>query len=69
MFPTRVAPAESSIVNVHEQDEFDVGATRFRFETLSLAMVILVNVPSVFGKLVTVKVVFTSPPSQFVVED
>jgi hypothetical protein len=67
--PTKVATFESAIVNVHAPDEFEVGATRFKLETLSFAIVILVNVPSVFGKLVTVKVVFTSPPNQFVVAD
>jgi len=68
-FPTKVATFESAIENVQAPAEFDVGDTRFKLETLSFAIVILVNVPSVFGKLVTVKVVFTSPPNQFVVAD
>ena len=68
-FPTKVATFESAIVKVHAPAEFEVGLVRFKFETLSFAIVILVNVPSVFGKLVTVKVVLTSPPNQFVVAD
>ena len=67
--PTKVATVESAIVNVHEPDEFEVGSVKFKFETLSFAIVILVKVPSIFGKLVTVKVVLTSPPNQFVVAD
>ena len=68
-FPTKVAIVEFAIVKVQAPAEFEVGLVRFKLETLSLAIVILVNVPSVFGKLVTVKVVLTSPPNQFVVAD
>ena len=68
-FPTKVAIVEFAIVNVQAPAEFEVGFTRFKLETLSFAIVILVNVPSVFGKLVTVKVVLTSPLNQFVVAD
>ena len=67
--PTKVAIFEFAIVKVQAPGEFEVGFTRFKLETLSLAIVILVNVPSVFGKLVTVKVVLTSPLNQFVVAD
>ena len=65
--PTKVAIFEFAIVKVQAPGEFEAGFTRFKLETLSFAIVILVNVPSVFGKLVTVKVVLTSPPNQFVV--
>ena len=68
-FPTKVAIVEFAIENVQAPAEFDVGDTRFKLETLSFAIVILVNVPSVFGRLVTDNVVLTSPPSQFVVAD
>ena len=64
---TKVAIFEFAIVKVQAPGEFEAGFTRFKLETLSLAIVIFVNVPSVFGKLVTVKVVLTSPPNQFVV--
>ena len=68
-FPTKVAIFEFAIVKVQAPAEFEVGSIKFKLETLSFAIVILVNVPSFFGKLVTVKVVFTSPPNQFVVAD
>ena len=68
-FPAKVATLESAIANVQAPAEFEVGSIKFKLETLSFAIVILVNVPSFFGKLVTVKVVLTSPPNQFVVAD
>jgi len=68
-FPAKVATEVFAIENVQAPGELDVGSIKFKFETLSFAIVISVNVPRVFGKLVTVKVVVASPPNQFALAD
>ena len=54
-FPAKVATLESAIVNVQAPAEFDVGDTRFKLETLSFAIVILVNVPNFLANLLQSK--------------
>ena len=68
-FPTKVAIEVFSIENVQAPGELEVGSIKFKVETLSFAIVISVNVPRIFGKLVTVKDAVASPPSQFALAD
>ena len=68
-FPTKVAIEVFAIENVQAPGELDVGSIKFKFETLSFAIVISVNVPRIFGKLVTVRDVVASPPNQFALAD
>jgi len=68
-FPERVAIEVLAIVNDQVPGEEEVGSTKFKFETLSFAIVISVKVPRIFGRLVTVKDAVASPPSQFALAD